>query len=57
MAKVCDTLISGSSNYQSAVAQTKSLFPDGLCCMDNPDLTTEQVLPVPLFSVPSQAER
>jgi len=38
-------LISGSSDYEAAVTQTKALFPDGLCCPTNPDLAREQVLP------------
>jgi len=39
----CDDL--GSADYQSAVRETKALFPDGLCCDANPDLTAEQVTP------------
>ena len=34
---------SGSADYRSAMQETKALFPDGLCCETNADLTTEQV--------------
>jgi len=33
----------GSADYRAAVIETKVLFPDGLCCEPNPDLTAAQV--------------
>jgi len=39
----------GSADYEAAIRETKALFPDGLCCEANPDLTTEQVPPTAMF--------
>jgi hypothetical protein len=37
------SLYAGSKSHASAVADTKLLFPDGLCCCDVPAMSTEQV--------------